>query len=192
MATGDRPRREEFVRLLEEHRDALYRFAMTILWDKNGAEDAVQDAAIAAYRGFDGFLLGTNFKAWIFRYLVNTVLNLNRKAKRSLEVGLSEAEEAGLASPERAEVYHELLRDPAAWLEQVSDPVRRAVLDLTPAQRIVFLLRSVEGFSYKEIAAMVGAPIGTVMSHLSRARGTLRERLADYVTEAGSPKRRQV
>lgn len=191
MATENRSRREIFVRLLEEHRDALYRFAMTILWDKSKAEDAVQDAAIAAYRGFGNFTIGTNFKAWIFRYLVNTVFNLNRKAKRSLEVSLTEAEEAAIESPERAEVYHELLHDPEAWLEQVSDGVRRAILELTPPQRMVFLLRSVEGFTYKEIASMIGAPIGTVMSHLSRARGRLRQRLADHVSEVGLLRKKQ-
>lgn len=192
MPSGSPSRQETFVRLLEEHRDALYRFAMTILWDKNGAEDAVQDAAISAYRGFDRFQIGTNFKAWIFRYLVNTILNLNKKAKRSLEVALSPVEEAGLESPERKEVYFELLRDPSALLDQVSDPVRRAVLELTPAQRIVFLLRSIEEFSYKEIAGMIGSPIGTVMSHLSRARGRLRDKLSDYVAEEGIAKRKRV
>ena len=67
----------------------------------------------------------------------------------------------------------------------MDDRIKSALLALKPTERMVFLLRSVEGFTYKEIAQFLGLPIGTVMSHLSRSRARLRELLVDYAREMG-------
>ena len=125
-----------------------------------------------------------NFRAWIFQYLVNTVFNLNKKTRRSLEIPLTHADVQDLASRDSPAPAPESLQDPSECLEHVSDPVKRAILRLPHAQRAAFLLRSVNDFSYKEIARIMGSPMGTIMSLLSRARERLRAELAEYEWDA--------
>lgn len=174
-----------FTRLLEEQKDSLYAFAKSLIWNKEGAEDALQDAVIAAYRAFDTFELGTNFRAWMFRFIVNTIFNLNKKTRRSVEVPLTQDDVQVLESPNPPDLGPTLLLDPTGYLDLVSDPVRRAVLRLPESQRMAFLLRTVNEFSYKEISRILGAPLGTVMSLLCRARVKLRAELVDFETDTG-------
>lgn len=182
-------RAASFICLLEEHKDALYAFAKSLIWNKEGAEDALQDAVFAAFRAFDTFELGTNFRAWMFRFLMNTIYNLNKKTRRSIEVPLTEQDAQVLESPNPPNLGPRLLQDPTGYLDLVSDPVKRAVLGLPESQRIAFLLRSVNDLSYKDISRIMGAPLGTVMSLLSRARVRLRAELMDFNSDAGKSPR---
>ena len=179
-------RADEFVALLSPHRDALYRFARHMCWDRNRADDVLQDALLAAFHRFDQFEPGTNFKAWIFRFLANTLLNENRKYRK--EPDTVDAAEVGDAAPAAADsAYESVLADAdrEGFLEQLSDPLKRALEGLSEAERTVFLLRIVEDFSYKEISELLDIPPGTAMSHLHRGRAKLRERLADYARTHG-------
>lgn len=176
---------EQFVRLLEPERDALWRFAARMSWDRATAEDSLQEAVMIAYRKFETFTLGTSFKAWMFRILANVILNANHRTRRHLQRHVSPERLDLIESLEREQVYQDVLADPDQVLEHVTDPVRRAVQSLPPHERMVFLLRAAEGFRYKEIAALLDIPMGTVMSHLFRARGRLRETLADYARTSG-------
>ena len=178
-------RHEDFLALLEPERDALWRFARRMCWDRSSAEDCLQDALLVAYRKFDVFQPGTSFRAWTFRILSNTILNANNQLRRSLKRQVLSEDMDLVAALEREEAYDGVLADPETLLAQVSDQVRGAVKSLPPAERMVFLLRAVEGFQYKEIAQTLQIPMGTVMSHLFRARARLREFLADYVNESG-------
>lgn len=174
-------RAAEFTRLLEEHHDALYRYARLNCWDRSRAEDVLQDAVMSAYRSFDKFQSGTNFKAWLFRFLINTLLNENRRWRKEPDtIDPADAVEAGPPAP-REKAYDLLeLDERDEFLQQLSDPIKRAVEALSAPERMVFLLRTVEDFSYKEISDLLDMPPGTAMSHLHRGRSKLRERLGDY------------
>lgn len=178
-------RHEEFIALLKPERDALWRYAQRMCWDKAVSEDCLQEATMIAYRKFDVFTIGTSFRAWMFRILSNTILNANNQLRRSLKRQVLSEDMDLVAALEREQAYDKVLEDPETLLAQLSDEVRGAVKSLPPTERMVFLLRAVEGFAYKEIAATLKIPMGTVMSHLFRARARLRECLADYVADEG-------
>ena len=186
-AIPDHDRQRDFTALLEPERDALWRFALRMSWDRSSAEDSLQEALLIAYRKFDVFTPGTSFRAWTFRILSNVILNANSQLRRSLarrEPAQSEHIDL-VAALERQDAYEGVLDDPDGFLERVPDALRRAVKGLPAHERMVFLLRAVEEFSYKEIAATLDIPMGTVMSHLFRARTRLRETLADHVRDTG-------
>ena len=176
-----------FLELLEPHRRSLYRFCRNIIWDKNDVEDALQTAILSAYKSFDTFQKGGNFKAWIFKFLVNTVYNFNKKhgRKDTFETRLDCDEPGILEVFEKESMYQEILKDPDRLLERVDERVKRSLFRLSLSERAVFLLRSIEGLSYKEISEVLQIPVGTVMSQLSRARAKLREFLCDYAKEIG-------
>jgi len=178
-------RHAEFMALLEPERDALWRFSRRMSWDSSSAEDSLQDAILVAFRKFDQFTPGTSFRAWLFRILSNTILNANGQLRRSLNRQTLTENMDLVSALEKEDAYGRVLEDPEELLEQVSEEVRRAVKALAPAERMVFLLRAVEGFAYKEISATLEIPMGTVMSHLFRARARLREFLAEYAQESG-------
>jgi RNA polymerase sigma-70 factor (ECF subfamily) len=152
------------------HLDAAYNLARWLSRSPSDADDIVQDAMLRAFRGFDGFR-GNDAKAWL--------LTIVRNCWRS----------AGTATKRRG---HTALDDEVLVFEG-ADPEESAIqsgarrrLDLAMAQlpeefREVLILREMEDMSYREIAAVTGAPIGTVMSRLARARALLRERIADDV-----------
>jgi RNA polymerase sigma-70 factor (ECF subfamily) len=175
----------EFTALLAPERDALWRFAERMCWDRSAAEDCVQEAVLIAYRKFETFTAGTSFRAWVFRILVNTILNANSKLRRDLRRQTVSEDLDLVAALEREQAYHDVLEDPERLLQRVSDKVRGAVKSLPPQERLAFLLRAVEGFSYREIADTLQIPMGTVMSHLFRARARLREFLAGYAQASG-------
>jgi RNA polymerase sigma-70 factor, ECF subfamily len=152
-------RQDEFERLAMPHTRDLLRVARRLSSDPAAAEDLVQETVLSAWRGFHQFRAGTNFRAWLFRILINAFLSRGRKKHPTL-VPL-----AARDFPSRG--------DAAAAAE-----VRQAIDELPVEQRTVVLLGVVEGFTCLEIAGMLSAPIGTVMSRLSRARQALRKRLA--------------
>jgi len=177
--------RAEFERLLREHFDALGRFVRQMCWDRSRAEDALQDAIIAAYKAFDRFERGTNFKAWIFRFVVNTLLNENRRIRKELKAHAGGDPEDAAMPAEADHDYASVLADPDRYFDQISDPVKKALESLSSAERMVFLLKVAEDFNYKEISDMLDMPEGTAMSHLSRGRVKLRGRLAQFAREMG-------
>lgn len=177
-------RREEFQTLLCEHRDALYRFARQMSWDRSRAEDVLQEATLSAFRAFDRFTTGTNFKAWLFRFLINTLLNENRRFRKELQSAAPEVTEQQAEQP-RGAGHESILSNPEAFFQQLPDPVKQAVDSLSAAERMVFLLRVVEDFTYKEISDLLEIPAGTAMSHLFRGREKLRRKLSDYAREHG-------
>ncbi len=178
-------RHDEFTALLEPERDGLWRFAQRQCWDRSAAEDCLQDAVMTAYRKFDVFTPGTSFKAWVFRILINVILNSNSQTRRALSRRAGTEDLDLVAALEREDAYENILENVDDYLDRVPDSIKRAVKSLPTHERMVFLLRAVEAFSYREIAQFLDIPMGTVMSHLFRARTRLRETLADYVRETG-------
>lgn len=172
----------EFEELVRPHADALFRTALRMTGEPASAEDLVQDACLRAWKNLDRFERGTNFKAWIFTILTNAYINDYRRAARAPEVvtDFSEAEPAGAE-----EVPHLTADDVARLGDRLGDAAKRALEKVPGEFRLVFLLSTLEEMKYKDIAAVLGIPIGTVMSRLFRARTILRRELADFARQEG-------
>ncbi len=168
------------------HAHALYGAAMRLTRSPDDANDLVQETFFKAWRAFDSFESGTNCKAWLFRILTNTFINKYRRKVKEKDI---------LEGKERIACEHEMVHLPSkrAFLDPegaladatLADEVIDA-LEAVPADfRAVVILSDIEGFSYKEIADIVGIPVGTVMSRLFRGRRILQDRLFGYAVEAG-------
>ena len=174
-------RKREFEELTTPLLGALYRVAAQKLRDAPQAEDLVQEVCLKAYRAFDHFEQGSNYRAWLFRILTNTVVDHQRKAsKKPLEGDLATGSSR---FPVNIKAAHNRALDPEQQLMAASlaHKVRTAIADLPPEWQTIVLLNFVDGFSYKEIADIQGCPIGTVMSRLYRARQVLRQRLERHL-----------
>lgn len=173
---------DEFLEKIEGHKDEFYRFVYRNVWDTGVADDVFSSAVLAAYENRKKYTPGTNFRAWMFRILLNKCYVANRETSRSFQ-SLDEMAERVALKP--ASTYRDLLSDPEAVLEQCGDEVSRAIRGLSTAQRTCIILRGVEKFSYQEIAEIMDIPVGTVMTHLARGRKKLREQLQEYAVESG-------
>lgn len=160
--------------------DRLFGFAMYLSGDRREAEDLVQDTLVKAYRSFDRFEPGTNLRAWLYTILANTYKNRLRRRDQNWG-SLDDLSPAGEAET--------VWSDPAIDPESVTDDadlqqrVREAIDKLPPDFRAVVLLADLEGYAYREIADILGVPIGTVMSRLHRGRQALKRHLAGLAAE---------
>jgi len=171
-----------------EHMPSLYTAALRMTRNPADAEDLVQETYLKAYRGFGGFTEGTNLKAWLYRILTNTYINIYRAKKRR-------PEETDVEDFESLYLYHRLSASEGASAgrsaeEQVLDrfteaEVKDAIEALPEQFRMAVILGDVEGFSYKEMAEILDVPIGTVMSRLHRGRRALQKRLYDFGRQRG-------
>lgn len=180
------PAREEFEREALKHLDALYGAALRLTRSPSDAEDLVQDAFVKAYRFYDRFEPGTNMKAWLFRILTNTFINKYRRTTRERKVLEGrDAEPVGDGVMSRAAMR--TLTDPVSEAHRrlITAEIQEALDSLPEDYRVMIMLADVEELSYKEIATIVGCPIGTVMSRLHRARKKMQRRLIDQAIQLG-------
>jgi len=176
-------RSPDFEKQVLEHLDMLYAVALNLTRNAADAEDLTQNAVVKALRFHDKFKEGTYIKAWLLTILRNTFINEYRKRSRlPLQVELSgtEAAETPVTPNSPADVNHV-----DALLELLDDEVRLAVAELPEDFRQAVIMADLEEKSYKEIADIMGCPIGTVMSRLYRGRKILRGQLADYAQHRG-------
>ena len=177
--------RERFEREVLPLLPNLYSAALRMTRNPADAEDLVQETYLRAYRGFSGFEEGTNLRAWMYRILTNTFINSYRKKQRE-PVTVQEDDldewylfdklgESGVEPSAEAEVIRSM----------PDEDVQKALEALPEGFRLAVLLADVEGFSYKEIAEILGIPIGTVMSRLHRGRRALEKALWEKVRERG-------
>ena len=178
---------DEFETEALRYLDALYRTALRMTRSEADAEDLVQETYIRAFRFRDQFTLGTNMKAWLFRILTNTFINTYRRKVAQPEVtDLEGVDESSLYRRMADERAASSSPDPEAeLLSRVVDSEVTDALEELPEKFRTAVLLDVEGFSYKEIAEMLGIPIGTVMSRLHRGRKFLQKRLYDLARERG-------
>jgi RNA polymerase sigma-70 factor, ECF subfamily len=170
-------RENRFQQQVMPHLDAAYNLARWLTRNDHDAEDVVQDAFLRAYRFLDG-LREADARPWLLAIVRNTAYSWLRKNRPGDVVALDDVsqlsgdtESAGHAAP--VETNPEVILLQAANRKRVN----RALEDLPVAFREVLVMRELEDMSYKEIAAVAGIPIGTVMSRLSRGRELLRNAL---------------
>jgi len=165
------------------YRDQLYKSALRMTRSVEDAEDLIQETFLKAYKYYEKFSEGTNFKAWLFKIMKNTFINSYRKRKlqpakvdfddvhEGLEETLLDAAAKSQADPEATVLAIEMDHE-----------VKQTLLELPHDYKMVVLLADLEGFAYKEIADILEVPVGTVMSRLYRGRRMLERALLSYGT----------
>ena len=161
--------RAAFSELVRHHREGVINVVYRMCGDVHLAEDAAQEAFIRSWQHLPGYQPRSPFRNWLYRIATNVALDMLRRERDTVDVDKVQLP-ARIQGPEDC-----FDRSERAEL------VRKAVLALPPASRAVLVLREYEGLSYKQIAATLGIPIGTVMSRLNYARGCLADSLASLM-----------
>jgi RNA polymerase sigma-70 factor, ECF subfamily len=166
--------RAEFEALVAPWLDTLYAGALRLTRNERDAEDLVQDTVMRAYRFFDKFEKGTNFRAWLFKILTNTFINGYRRQVKERSLG-DESERQSVEAQFFSADTTDQAQNPEDYLLQrvMSEDVLAAIDTLTVDFRMVVILADLQEFSYKEIADILDVPVGTVMSRLFRGRRQL-------------------
>ncbi len=178
------PRHKDFEQQTLPHMEILYNYALRMTGNTEDAKDLLQETFLKAYRFWEKFEQGTNLRAWLFRIMKNTYINLYRK----------EAKEPDKVDYNEIEKYYDIIRDQNSidndlqtkiFGQLLDDDVSTALESLPEEFRTVVILCDIEGLSYEEIAEFSQIPVGTVRSRLHRGRKLLYAKLYDYAKGRG-------
>jgi RNA polymerase sigma-70 factor (ECF subfamily) len=163
------------------YRDQLFKSALRLTRSVEDAEDLVQETFLKAFKHYERYSEGTNFKAWLFKIMKNTFINSYRKKKlKPSEVEFGEIQE-GLETTLIDRALIELERPDSGFkVDEVDHEVRDALLGLPHDYKMVVLLADLQGLSYKEVSEILEVPVGTVMSRLYRGRRLLERAMLSY------------
>jgi RNA polymerase sigma-70 factor, ECF subfamily len=177
----DRPMGQlsNFERVALPHMQAAFNLAFWLVRSHADAEDVVQEAYLRAFRAFDGFR-GADLRPWLLAIVRNAAYRWLSNRRRSANViSLNEAFERNGEEAEAVQIASDAPSSEARLIGEVDRAiVRSALAELPPIYREVLMLREIEGLRYRDIAEVTGAPVGTVMSRLSRGRSELRKVLS--------------
>jgi RNA polymerase sigma-70 factor, ECF subfamily len=174
-----------FLELLLPLQRSLEVYCRRMLRDPSHVEDVLQSAIMEAFARFDRYAEGTNFRAWIFRFVTLELFNRNRKREPTpFGEGLD-----NIPGQPAQDISDDALAglpdNPGPLMEHFEDQVVDALWQLTTAERAVLLLRAIGEFSYHEIHNILAIPVGSVIGYLSRSRKKMRQLLADYSAQCG-------
>ncbi len=187
-STAGKAKRAVFEEAAWIHMDAMFNLAMKMTRNRAEAEDLVQETFLRAYRFFDQYEEGTNCKAWLFRILRNNFINRYRQQRRKPETeDLSKLE----YSYDRMDpsLRNRLWENPDRAFQNraLREEIDKALDQIPQEYRMVVVLSAMEGLTYREIASVMGCPLGTVMSRLHRARKLMQIHLSRH----GPPERQE-
>jgi RNA polymerase sigma-70 factor (ECF subfamily) len=168
------------------HLHSLYRMALRLTHEEQAAEDLLQDTLERAFLNFRQYEVGTNIRAWLLRIMSNVrISGFRRSTRRPQTSSLEEAEDFSLYRAVRTQGIAPLDVE-AVVLNRIGEESILNAIDRLPADfQVVVVLADVEGFSYKEMAAILDVPIGTVTSRLYRGRQQLQRSLWEHARDAG-------
>lgn len=178
-------KKARFERDALQYTNQLYAAAMRYTKNPQDAQDLVQDTYAKAFVAFHQFEPGTNLKAWLYRILTTTFINTYRKDQRRPQISDGELEDWQIYDAASHTSDQGRSAEDVALDGIVDVDVKAALAAMPEDFRMAVYLADVEGFSYKEIADIVGVPSGTVMSRLHRGRKLLRSSLAEYAKDRG-------
>ena len=175
---------KEFEREALPHMDILYNYALRMTGDADDAHDLLQETFLKAYRFWDKYEKGTNIRAWLFRIMKNTYINVYRKSSK----------EPDTVDYEDIQNFYNTIREDSTdsndlqqklFSQLLDDDVAKALESLPEEFRTVVILCDIEGLTYEEIAEFVECPVGTVRSRLHRGRKLLHGKLFEYAKKRG-------
>lgn len=173
-----------FDALVIRYRDRVFNLCLRFLGDYQEAEDTAQDVFVKTYRSLKKFRFESSFFTWLYRIVINSCKNKvksldYRFRKGEARIDLSEESFKDFQNEHRADSP----KNPAADLEnkEMMKALQKAINSLPSDQKSVVILRDIQGLSYEEITNITGFKLGTLKSRLSRARGSLREKLGDII-----------
>jgi RNA polymerase sigma-70 factor, ECF subfamily len=170
--------RRSFDELVARSYPLVFNTAYRVLGDMDQAADATQAAFVRAYRSLPNFRGSSSFTTWLYRIVTNVCLDMVRGQRRRPQSFTEEAEDT--ETPDRDTPDERAGPEERALQSELQTAVHEALQRLRPEHRTVLALYDLSGFSYEEIASMLGLPLGTVKSRINRARTVLREEMAAY------------
>lgn len=163
-------------------------YGAALRWTRNpsDAEDLIQETFAKAFVAWGQYQQGTNLKAWLYRIMTNTQINLyNKKAKEQAKGSIDELEDWQLGSAESLTSLSSRSAELEALDKMPSEVIKRALHELPEEFRMVVYYAVVDGLPYLEIAEIMDTPVGTVMSRLHRGKKLLKKLLTDYARQEG-------